>query len=121
MLRETRLTVVQGALLAFGLALVGRSAYVQLWQGAKWEARAARQHYARSTLAPPRGDIQDMAGVPLAQSQVKLQLAIIPPEVTESRRLTTALKRAGVDDATLRRATDRRRKWVPVARTFLPK
>jgi cell division protein FtsI (penicillin-binding protein 3) len=120
MLRETRLKLVLGVLLVFGLALIGRSAYVQLWQGAKWEARAARQHYARSTLAPPRGDIQDMSGISLAQSQVKLQLAIIPPEVTESRRLMQALQRAGVDNATLRRAADRRRKWVPVARTFLP-
>jgi hypothetical protein len=45
MLQATRLRVVQGVLVAFAGALVLRAAWVQLWQGAKWERMARYQHY----------------------------------------------------------------------------
>ena len=120
MLKETRLSVMLACFLAFAAALVVRGAYVQLWQGAQWQGLAARQHYSRNALAAPRGDIVDVAGLPLAESQVLVRLAIVPPEVKEPRRLSRALTHAGVDQATVRRAADRRRKWVEVSRPFLP-
>lgn len=120
MLRETRLRIVHGALVLFAVSLVLRSAWVQLWQGDMWERQAARQHYAQSALPAPRGDILDVAGVPLAQSQVQVKLNVVPQEVKEPRRLARSLQRLGVDRATLRRVADRSRKWVPINRTYLP-
>ena len=68
MLQGTRLRIVQGVLVAFAVALVLRAGWVQLWQGERWERMAARQHYARNALPAPRGEILDIAGVPLAQA-----------------------------------------------------
>ena len=118
MLRATRLTVVHSVLLAFAAALIGRSAFVQLWQRQKWGTLAVRQHFAHSTLGAPRGDIVDLSGLALAQSQVKVRLAIAPTEVKEPKRLLRALQRVGVDRGTLERVSDRRRKWVPISKTF---
>src|SRR5690349_20492302 len=112
MLQATRLRVVQGVLVTFGGALILRAAWVQLWQGEKWERLAARQHYARNALPAPRGEILDVAGVPLAQSEVRVRLNVAPTELKDPRRLARDLKRLGVDAGTIRRATDRKRKWV---------
>lgn len=120
MLRETRLTLVHAVLVAFAVALVARSAFVQLWQGESWERLASRQHYAQASLPAPRGEILDMAGLPLAQNQMRVRVNVVPAEVREPRRLTRALQRLGVDAATLRRVTDRKRKWVPIRQHFLP-
>lgn len=120
MLRETRLRIVHGVLVAFAVALVVRSGWVQLWQGETWERLAARQQYAQSALPAPRGEILDVAGMPLAQSQVQVRLNVVPKEVKEPRRLARSLQRLGVDRATLRRVADQSRKWVPISRTFLP-
>ncbi|HEX7123332.1 MAG TPA: penicillin-binding protein 2, partial [Gemmatimonadaceae bacterium] len=120
MLRQTRLTVVHAALVLFAAALIARSAWVQLWQGEAWERLAARQHYAEGAVPPPRGEILDVSGVPLAQTQVRLRLAVVPREVREPRLLDRALQRLGVDRATRQRARDKDRKWVPIRGTFLP-
>ncbi|HSA56649.1 MAG TPA: penicillin-binding protein 2, partial [Gemmatimonadaceae bacterium] len=120
MLRETRLTVVHLVLLAFAGALVARSAWVQLWQSDSWERLASRQHYAQAALPAPRGEILDVAGFPLAQNQMRVRVNVVPSDVREPRRLTRALQRLGVDRETLRRVTDRRRKWVPIRQVFLP-
>ena len=45
MIREMRLSVLNGALLLFAGALVVRAAYVQLYQGRRWAAVALRPHY----------------------------------------------------------------------------
>lgn len=120
MLQTTRLRIIQGVLVAFAVALVLRAGWVQLWQGEHWERQAARQHYSRYALPAPRGEILDLAGVPLAQSEVRVRLAIDPRNVTDRRRLARELKRLGVDAATTRRATDRKRKWVEIPKAFLP-
>lgn len=120
MLQATRLRVVHGVLVGFAAALVLRAAYVQLWQGEQWDRIAASQHYARNPLPAPRGEILDVAGVPLAQSAVRVYLSIAPQEVREPRRLVRDLKRLGVDAALIRRATDRRRKWLEIPKAFFP-
>jgi len=119
-LQATRLRVVQGVLVAFAAALVVRAAWVQLWQGERWERLAMRQHYSRNALPAPRGEILDVAGVPLAQSEVRVQLNVAPHEVREMRRLARDLKRLGIDAATIRRATDRKRRWVEIPKAFMP-
>lgn len=120
MLRETRLTIVHAVLVLFALALVLRSAWVQVVQHATWERYASRQHYAHAALPAPRGEILDVTGLPLAQNQLRVRLNIVPEQVREPRLLTRQLQRLGVDRATLRRVTDTKRKWVPIRGSFLP-
>src|SRR5688572_12391606 len=120
MLQATRLRVVQGVLVAFGGALILRAGWVQLWQGERWERLAARQHYAWNALPAPRGEILDVGGVPLAQSEVRVRLNVAPQELKDTRRLARDLKRLGVDAATIRRAVDRKRKWVEIPKAFMP-
>jgi cell division protein FtsI (penicillin-binding protein 3) len=120
MLQATRLRIVHGVLVAFAAALIVRSAWVQLWQGERWERQAARQHFSSNALPAPRGEIVDVSGVPLAQSEVRVRLNVAPPEVKDMRRLARDLRRLGIDAATVRRATDRKRKWVEIPKTFMP-
>ena len=120
MLQATRLRVVQGVLVAFAGALVLRSAWVQIWQGAKWERMARNQHYSSNTLPPRRGEILDVAGVPLAQSEVRVQLRIAPNEVKEPRRLARDLRKLGIDDATIRQAINKRKKWIELPKQYMP-
>lgn len=120
MLQATRFHIVQGVLVAFAAALVLRAGFVQLWQGERWERLAARQHYARNALPAPRGEILDIAGVPLAQSEVRVRLNFAPGEMKDRRRLARDLRRLGLDAALVRRVTDPKRKWVEVPRAFMP-
>ncbi|NUS96349.1 MAG: hypothetical protein HOQ11_02960, partial [Gemmatimonadaceae bacterium] len=62
MRRISRLGVVNLSLLAFGVALIGRAAWVQLWQGNAWAARAERQHFTDAPVPAPRGDVLDATG-----------------------------------------------------------
>jgi cell division protein FtsI (penicillin-binding protein 3) len=102
------------------MALVGRAAWVQLWDGERWTRLAEGQHYARTSVPAPRGEILDVAGVPLARSEVRVHLNIVPPNVREGRRLQRDLQRLGVDAATRRRAADQGRQWVPIRKAFMP-
>ena len=120
MLQATRLRVVQAVLVAFAAALVVRAGWVQLWQGERWERLADRQHYSRNALPAPRGEILDVNGVPLAQSEVRVRLNFAPGEMKDRRRLARDLRRLGLDAATVKRATDRKRKWVELPRAFMP-
>jgi cell division protein FtsI (penicillin-binding protein 3) len=116
---RSRLTLIQWGLAALGAAIVLRSALLQLLQHSTWEHLAVRQQFAASSLPAPRGEIWDLEGVPLAESQVLVRLAIVPNEVRERRRLQAALRRLGVDRETIARVGDSRRRWVPVPGTFL--
>src|SRR5690349_19387676 len=120
MLQATRLRLVQGILVTFGVALVMRAGYVQLWQGERWERMAERQHYSRNALPAPRGEILDVGGVPLAQSEVRIRLNFAPPEMRDRKRLARDLRRLGLDPAMVRRATDPKRKWFEVPKAFMP-
>jgi cell division protein FtsI (penicillin-binding protein 3) len=119
-IRPARFRIVHGALVAFAVALVVRAAWVQLWDGERWSRLAEGQHYARTSVPAPRGEILDVTGVPLARSEVRVHLNVVPTNVRESRRLQRDLQRLGVDAATRRRAGDRNRKWVPIRKAFLP-
>ena len=120
MLQATRLRIVQMVLVAFAGALIARSAWVQLWQGERWERMAMRQHYSRTALPAPRGEILDVAGVPMAQSEVRVRINVAPHEVRDPRRLARELKRLGIDATTIRRAIDPKRKWVELSKAFMP-
>jgi len=50
------------ALAMFALAIVVKSARIQLGQRARWAARAERQQSSERVLPAPRGDILDATG-----------------------------------------------------------
>lgn len=120
MVRMNRLSVLHVGLALFAIALVVRAAKVQILDGDRWALAAEKQHYARTSLDAPRGEIRDVAGTPLARSQERVKLSIAPGEVRDMRQLTRQLARLGVERNLIRRASDRKRKWVELRPSFEP-
>ncbi|HET9002718.1 MAG TPA: penicillin-binding transpeptidase domain-containing protein [Gemmatimonadaceae bacterium] len=120
MRRISRLGAVNLSLLGFAAALIGRAAWVQLWQGNAWAARAERQHFTDAPVPAPRGDVLDATGERLAESREMLRLAVAPREVREPAVLRRALAAAGVPQEAIARTTDRSRAWVIIPGRFLP-
>jgi cell division protein FtsI (penicillin-binding protein 3) len=120
MFRASRVGLVHLALLLFAVALVGRAAQVQLWEGGDWASRARRQHVAAAEIPAPRGRILDAAGFALAESRELVTLEIAPREVRDRGALARALRTAGTPEAWVRRATDPGRKWVTLPGRYLP-
>jgi cell division protein FtsI (penicillin-binding protein 3) len=108
----SRIGLVHVALAAFSLALLYRSASVQLLQGSRWAASAQDQQSMESTIPAPRGDILDANGEPMAQSRETVKLEVAPRDVRDRRALRLALLKAGVPAEWVARATDVSRKWV---------
>jgi cell division protein FtsI (penicillin-binding protein 3) len=112
MTRQRRIGLVHAALALLALAVVAKSAHVQLVQGRAWSELAKRQHFTATQLPAPRGVILDASGRPLAATREVVRLEVAPKEVREIRTLRRALLAAGVDQAWADRATDTRRAWV---------
>jgi cell division protein FtsI (penicillin-binding protein 3) len=112
MTRPNRVGLVHLGLALFVLALVVKTARVQLLQGRRWAASAVRQQSTERVIPAPRGDILDAAGSTLAQSRETVKLDVAPPEVKNRAALRAALLRAGVPREFALRAADPRRKWV---------
>jgi cell division protein FtsI (penicillin-binding protein 3) len=91
---STRLRVVEVGLGLLLLALLGRSAQVQLLQGSRWahEARSARTE--RITLAAPRGGLLDRHGTALALTQETYHVGIAPNELRDPERDGVTIARA---------------------------
>jgi cell division protein FtsI (penicillin-binding protein 3) len=120
MLRVTRLALVHYCLAAVAVAIVVKSFWVQIVEGRRWSRLAEGQHYTGSVLPARRGAILDASGMVLAESQQLITLSVAPREVRDSRRLERALLQVGVSREAARAATDRKRRWVPIARRFNP-
>ena len=114
MIRLSRFGIVHGALVVFGVALLVRAAYVQLWQRDEWEALARVQHFKQATVPAARGDILDVTGAPLVESRPRLTLQVAAQEVRPQDRtaLNRALTRLGVPAAARRRAISAKKDWV---------
>jgi len=108
----SRVGLVNLGLALFALAIVGKAAKVQLWQGRAWAASAQRQQSTERVIPAPRGEILDAAGETLAQSRETVKLDVAPPEVKNRRALREALLAAGVPTPMVLRAVDPSRKWV---------
>lgn len=117
---SSRIPIFHLALGLFALALVGRAGQVQLWQGADWARRAARQHVKAAEIPPLRGDILDATGFPLVESRELVRLSVAPREVRDRAALSRELTKAGVPPALVKRATDLKRAWVSIPGRFLP-
>lgn len=120
MTRPSRLALVQGAFALFGCAILGRAAWVQLWQGDAWRARAERQHAAVTELPARRGAIFDATGAVLAESRDLVRLSIAPKEIRRRTAIERGLARAGVPASWMREHLRGDRAWVTVPGTFLP-
>ena len=90
MRRISRVGILQAALIAFMVALIGKAAQVQLWQGREWAAKAERQHQERAPLLVPRGPILDATGAVLVESRNVVHLRVAPREVKNRRALAVA-------------------------------
>ncbi len=119
MTRPSRVGVVHLVLAMFVLALLVRTAKVQLWQGRTWAASAQRQQSTERAVPAPRGEILDAVGATLAQSRETVKLDVAPAEVRDLRRLRAALMKAGVPPDFVKRASDPRRKWVALPGRYL--
>lgn len=120
MFKPGRTALIHISMLIFAALLVARAAQVQLWQGATWEKRAERQHWASADVPAPRGEILDAAGAPLAENRELVRLSIAPKEIRDARRLSRELSRSGVSREWVRKASDRKRSWVRLPGRFLP-
>jgi cell division protein FtsI (penicillin-binding protein 3) len=117
----------------FAVVLVGRAAQVQLFQTARWRAKAEQQQLAASPLPAPRGMILDEKGALLVESRELVKLNIAPREVfgdgktkktmnAGARRLATlarTLARAHVPAEWVARSVDTTRAWVTVPGRYL--
>src|SRR3954469_13603548 len=122
----SRIGLVHLALAGFALALLYRSASVQLLQRSRWAASAQHQQSVDATIPAPRGDILDAQGELMAQSRETVKLEVAPQDVRDRRAarraarrevrarraLRLALLKGGVPAEWATRATDVSRKWV---------
>ncbi len=115
-----RVQVVHGILVIFALAIIGRSAWVQLVQHDQWKARAARQQVAVSDLPAPRGDIEDAAGNDMAYSRNLVRIEIARNEVRDHGVLTKAMRASGFPATEVRRVTGPKRDYVVIRGSYLP-
>ncbi len=119
MIRSRRIGLAHAVLAAFAIAILLKAADVQLVQGTRWRARAARQQTAERVVPAPRGDIMDATHRVLAQSRETVRLEIAPREVREPRKLKAALSKLRVDPALIARAIDTSSKYLTVPKQFL--
>jgi cell division protein FtsI (penicillin-binding protein 3) len=112
MTRQRRIGLVHAALALLALALLAKSAHVQLVQGRAWADLAKRQHFTATQLPAPRGMILDAGGRTLATTRELVRLDVAPREVRDRRKLRRELLTAGVEQSWADRATDPRRAWV---------
>lgn len=119
MIKISRVGIVHGAFVCFAMALVGRAAWVQLAQTDRWRQRARGQQVAAAERPAIRGAILDASGTVLVESRPVVRLAIAPNELRKPQELAAALRRVGVREEFVRRATDKSRKWVEIPGRFL--
>ena len=129
MIRPTRVGLMHFTFALFAVALVGRSAQLQLFQTERWRAKARVQQIAPGKLPAPRGAILDVTGGLLVESRQLLTLAVAPREVAKDikkgqtgaerqRVLRKLLVGAGVAGGTIARTVDTTRSWVPIPGNF---
>lgn len=119
-MRVDRVTIIQASLALFAAALIGKAAKVQLIDGDRWTADAARQQFASSSLPAPRGVITDATGRVLVESRELVLLNIDPSQVKDRKRLAKLLTSYGVPREIVKRASDPTRRGVELPKSFLP-
>ena len=119
MTRPNRVGIIHLGLALFVVALLVKTAKVQLFEGKRFAAIGVHQQSTERVIPAPRGNILDSRDAMLAQSRETVKLDIAPPEVRDIGKLRTALVRAKVPHEWVARATDRSRKWVSLPGRYL--
>lgn len=81
------------------VAILARSAQLQLVRGEEYAARKARQRTSTIIMPARRGTIYDRAGTPLVVSQEQYHVSIAPEQVTDHQATARAVARALGDNA----------------------
>jgi cell division protein FtsI (penicillin-binding protein 3) len=88
-----RILVLEIGLLVSVLAVIGRSAQLQIGQHEQWAGEASRQRQTRVRLPARRGTLLDRTGVPLAVTQEFYHVGVAPDQVTNRRALVGLVSR----------------------------
>ena len=110
---EARLGFVQAGFALALAAVVGRAAYVQVWQGASYAREAAKDRTEHVVLPARRGTIRDRNGVPLAVTQEYYHVGLAPNELADRDAAVRLLSRS-LDLPAARVRADLRgpRRWI---------
>jgi penicillin-binding protein 2 len=80
--------------------LSSRLYYLQVLKGAQYQTQAEENRVNMRLLPPPRGQILDRNGVPLAINQQNYRLVLLPEQVDDLKSLLDAIQRElGLSDA----------------------
>ena len=115
----SRVGIIHLTLAVFVVALLVKTARVQLWDGRRLAATAVHQQSTTSVIPAARGEILDARGQVLAQSRETVKLDVAPKEVRDLHKLKTALQRAKIAPEWIARATDPARRWVSLPGRYL--
>ncbi len=108
-----RIAVLQFGFSLAVLAVVGRSAYVQIVQRERWAREAEQQRTVRAVLPARRGALYDRNGVPLAITQEFYHVGVAPNELEDIRTGFVLLVRSlGVSAPALDREFQARKRWI---------
>ena len=88
-----RIGFIQFCLFLGALAVLGRSAYLQLIRGSRYAAEVQRARTVREVLQAPRGTIYDRSGAALAVTQESYHVSIAPEAIKDRKGLLRALSR----------------------------
>ena len=99
-------------------ALVGRMAYLSVFQTSKYTLEAEENRVSLRLLLPRRGLILDRFGVPLALNRQDYRLAIIPEQVEDLDTALAAIRAivpiSDEDEQRIRKQIDSVPRYVPV-------
>ena len=115
-----RIRLLHAVLMVFAVALIGQAARVQLVQNDQW-VQKARRHQVREVAEPaPRGDIEDITGVPLAYSRELVRLSVAKKQRRDLKALGNAMRTAGIPEREVRRAIGPGTNDIELRGVYLP-
>ncbi|MEZ0333083.1 MAG: penicillin-binding transpeptidase domain-containing protein [Gemmatimonadales bacterium] len=108
-----RIAAIQFGFALGVLAILGRAAQLQIFQGERWAREAERKRTERVVLPARRGALYDRNGVPLAITQEFYNVGIAPNELQD--RVTAfrlLVRNLGVSAPSLDREFRARKRWI---------
>ncbi len=86
-----RAVLIGGAKIGLLSLLLGRLYYLQIIQGKRFSTLAEDNRINLRLIAPPRGQILDRTGAPLALNEQNYRVVLLPEQVTELDQLLDSL------------------------------
>src|SRR5580704_9759349 len=82
-----RAVLIGGAQTCLFALLAGRVYYLDVVEGEKYRTLAEENRVNLRLLAPPRGQILDRSGAPLAENQQNFRVVLLPEQVEDANEL----------------------------------